>query len=255
MDANWTTGHHNNISNNVKNVSLIGSHIYLILYVVFGILGILLNTFTILILTKGKKFGQSIRIQLTNLAAADLICSIILPSTVVLGGFTTVRYPNISSLCKTQQYLTYTLFYASLLFNAALSLEKFVVVYYPLALRNYQRRHIIVVTTSVWIIALAAQLDIAIDSGVYLHPYDNQIVSCFPSKAFISTDTHYFQQVTIVYAIKYIMPSIAILLAYGLIGYKLWRRKAVGEMTFNKKTLNQQVSLHYLNLLFYLAFL
>ena len=189
MDTNWTAGHHNNVTDGAKNGLLFSIQIYLISYVVFGFIGIILNAFTILILTKGRNFGQHIRIRLTNLAIADLICSALLPSTVVLRGSYTVQYPDITSLCKTQQYLTFTLFYASLLFNAALSLEKFIAVYYPLALLKYQRRHIVVVTASVWIAAFAVQVDVATDSDVYLNQYDNQSFACFPSKAFISNES------------------------------------------------------------------
>ena len=60
------------------------SIINLSIHVLFAILGICLNSLTILVLLRGSKFGKAIKIQLINLAIADLLSSLVAPGFGVI---------------------------------------------------------------------------------------------------------------------------------------------------------------------------
>ena len=66
-----------------------------------------------------------------------------------MNGFTTIiRITNNESLCKAQQYFTFSLFYASLLAKTAIAIEKVVAVCFPLVILKYERTHVITVIAS-----------------------------------------------------------------------------------------------------------
>lgn len=203
---------------------------FLLVYGIFSFVGIVFNSFTIAVIVAGKKFGKNIRIQLLNISVVDLISSIILPSTSILGGFTTYSYPHNDALCKTQQYMSFTLFYLSLLLNATIGLEKFVAVYFPLSLLRYETKYVITTYAAVWILAFAVQIDVITSSGVSESPFVNNTWSCFPTKNLLSQAEEY-KSLTLSYALKYLIPSFVILLVYSLIAVKLWRAKRIGEMS------------------------
>ena len=238
MATNWTTEDTESL---VDNYTVL-DNVYFAVDGTFSALGILFNTSTIFIILKGRRFGQQIKLQLLNISLIDLICSVILPTTVTLNGFTTISYPNNESLCKAQEYVTFTLFYASLLAKTAIAIEKVVAVCFPLVILKYERTHIISVIALVWVSAILIHVNIAIDSVVLESKYFNDTLVCVPNANLIYAQYLAYQQLAIEYAIKYLTPSFIILISYGVIWIKLWRRATIDGKTFNRKLPSHQVS-------------
>ena len=239
MLTNWTT-----VDDNLYEERDISGNIALFAatYGIFGGIGSILNGFTIAVIVKGKHFGQNIRLQLLNISVIDLLCCMVTPTTIVLGAVTTIPYPNSNTLCQLQQYLTYSLFYVSLLVNAAIAIEKFIAVYFPLTILKYERRHIVSVIILAWTLAFLLHIDVAIDSLVYPNPDANHTLACLYSSSFVTPSKGDYQLFTMKTALKYLVPSFTILTAYILIAIKLKQKKEVGDNTFNRKTINRQVS-------------
>ena len=231
MTSNWTT--------EATRSMLVLDNVYFAVYGTFSILGIIFNTSTIVIILKGKQFGQQIKLQLLNVSSIDLLCSILLPTAVTLNGFTTISYPNNESLCKAQQYFTFSLFYASLLAKTAIAIEKVVAVCFPLVILKYERTHVITVIALVWILAFAIQVSIALDSAVVENEYFDNTLACVPNANYQQSA---YQRLKIEYAIKYLTPSFIILISYGVIWIKLRRRATIDGRAFNRKLPSHQVS-------------
>ncbi|XP_067951362.1 mu-type opioid receptor-like [Watersipora subatra] len=199
------------------------------IYVTFAILGVTLNVLALVIIICGKRFSRHLKVQLTNLAVADLLCSILLPGSGVIGAVLDVSYPNSLVLCKAHVFVTYTIFYSSLLFNAAVAVEKMMAVYFPFAMLNYTKNHVIIVTACGWIVAALCQIGLLTSCELAVNVNHQENLACYPYK----TVTHYnpreYQMIVIASAIKYWTPSAVIAIAYGLIAIKLCRRKNIGE--------------------------
>ena len=239
MLTNWTT-----VDDNLYEERDISGNtaLFAATYGIFGGIGSILNGFTIAVIVKGKHFGQNIRLQLLNISVIDLLCCMVTPTTIVLGAVTTIPYPNSNTLCQLQQYLTFSLFYVSLLVNAAIAIEKFIAVYFPLTILKYERRHIVSVIILAWTLAFLLHIDVAIDSLVYPNPYTGNTLSCLYSSSFVNSSKREHQLFTLKGTIKYLVPSFIILTAYILIAIKLRQKKEVGDNTFNRNTVNRQVS-------------
>lgn len=120
-----------------------GTHkiILIAYYISTLVLGVTLNLATIAVLFGGTNVGQGVRIQLTNLAVADMLFAITfsIPELVYTPFTDAVLYEmasffSIISLCC----------------NAGISLERFIVVYFPLRARGYTTRHKLLVVGGVW---------------------------------------------------------------------------------------------------------
>ena len=216
------------------------------IYVLSALLGLFLNTLTIAILLKGKKFGKGIRIQLVNLAIADTLCSLVALVYAIVEGV--VVLPSFSSystlkVCGLLQYIMNLLFQASLMSNTAISLERFVAVYFPLKMRDYQRCHVIAVTIAIWIFALVSSLPLVYKMGLYSNPSYNPDYLCMSKLFFIPSPTN-----IAVYSACYFLPVAVIVTSYTLISIKLKRREVIGERTdADNQRVNIQVSVFVSN--------
>ena len=131
-----------------------------------GILGLLLNTVTILILQFGKSFGKAIHIQLMNIAIADLLSAVLTPTFIALWECTDTSYPQSTALCKSHWQLISTIIYGSMMAKAWIAIERFAAVYFPLKMLSYRKKHIIIAIIATWIVSFILHLDAAILSGV-----------------------------------------------------------------------------------------
>ena len=214
------------------------------IYGLSALLGLFLNTLTITILLKGKKFGKGIRIQLVNLAVTDTLCSLVaLVYAIVEGVVVLPSFSGYSTLkvCGFLQYVATLLFKASLMSNTVISLERFVAVYFPLKMRDYQRRHIIAVTIAIWIFAFLSNLQLLYRVKFYSSPLYNPNYLCI-SKIFFSPTAMDISM----YSACYFIPVAIIITCYTLISIKLKRRKIIGESHDTKDhSVNIQVLVFY----------
>ena len=212
---------------------------HLLIDSVCSTMGFILNVFTLAVIITGKRFAQNIKIQLGNMAIADLLCSILLPSSTLFGGLVNVPYHS-NILCKIHSHIIYSLFYSSLLFNTALALEKFVAVYFPLRMICYERRHIISVIVSVWSLAFLAEIDILFKSNVHISTITG-MPGCYSAEEHRTFDEKKLQCI-LFSGLRLGIPATIMLLAYGLIAIKLMKRRNVGESDVSASNTNKQVS-------------
>ena len=107
------------------------------------VVGITLNILTIIVLRMGRKIHEEVKFQLINLAAADLLVACCLPTLNILNFFMTDAVQTLAppdyQMCKVIIWLVLTATGASPLFNMLISLERFVVICFPLKARFYTK--------------------------------------------------------------------------------------------------------------------
>ena len=207
---------------------------YISIYGLSALLGLFLNTLTITILLKGKKFGKGIRIQLVNLAVADTLSSLVVFIFAIFEGLLAV--PNINvyvilDVCGILHYFLNFQFQASLMSNTAISLERFVAVYFPLKIREYRRRHVIAVTIAIWILTFVVDMPWIFEIELHADPSFNKNHFC-TSELFLEP----VELDLIIYSTCYFFPLTIIVTSYTLICIKLKRRRQIGD----HHTVNQQ---------------
>ena len=205
---------------------------YITIYGLAALVGLCLNSLTIAIIVNGIKFGKGIKIQLTNMAVADILCSIATLSSGIVEGLTVLPIPYIWEVCGLMQLVNIVFFQASLLSNTAISLERFVAVYFPLKMREYRRRHVIIITVGIWILSVLINLSYIEEFHFYADPLTNPDKFCI-SELYLAPSA-----ITLVgYSICYFLPLTVIVTSYTLICIKLRRRKVVGEQQSSKDQL------------------
>ncbi|XP_067929820.1 kappa-type opioid receptor-like isoform X2 [Watersipora subatra] len=183
------------------------------------LVGVILNIINIFILAKGRKFGRRIKIQLINVAVADILSALMVPgSSPVYSYATLTRYPNIQALCKTHKFVGYSSFYASLLFHGTIAIERFVSVYFPLRMSRYKKTHVIIVIILGWMISFASTNDMILTAT--LVPTDTGF-TCFAN---LFGKSRLTLNVT-TYFVKILIPSIVIVVMYTMIAVRLHKKK------------------------------
>lgn len=194
-------------------------------FIIFlAILGIFFNACTIAIITKGTKFGKGIQIQLINLAVADILCSLVALVTKISDSIEGVPISLILQFCEVLHLLIPLVFQASLLSNTAISLERLVAVYFPLRMREYRQRHVIITTITIWLLAAMTNIYWLLQRSAYddLHP-------AVESKCTLRYHVMPTEIQEALYMIINCLPVTIIVASYTLIGIKLMRRKVIGE--------------------------
>ena len=120
-------------------------------YALITLLGIVLNLLTIFIVALGTNIGKEFKIQLINLAIADITLALIVPAYMAVNSLD-ISFPDSSILCKIFCFATHAASYTSLLCNVAISLERFVIIYFPFRASRYRKRHKLLVIAAVWIV-------------------------------------------------------------------------------------------------------
>lgn len=129
------------------------------LCLVMGILGLLLNILTIVVIANGTNVGRKIKVQLINLTMAHLL------GAVGLLIFTfSIQTFNMFLMVIGNGIIMATM-QASVLCNMAISLERFVIISFPLRARRYRRVHKCVIAGLIWPLAILGA------SGPVLAPF------------------------------------------------------------------------------------
>ncbi|XP_067951245.1 tachykinin-like peptides receptor 86C [Watersipora subatra] len=188
-----------------------------------GLLGIISNGVTIAIILNGKRFGQGMKIQLINLAVVDFLCALLCPISGFIGGIVTINYFQSNILCVLHQFLTTVFFCNSLYCTVAMAIERFVAVFYPLKIHTYSRRGVIIVILIGWISSFGLHVDIILFSAIHNIPEFGNIRMCLSRKA---SKNILWRLVNI---LRFLLPVAILLFCYISIGFKLVRRKTIGE--------------------------
>ena len=198
-------------------------------YASMTVLGLLFNIIAITILTCGKNFGKSIKLQLLNLAVADIIGAALTPTFVLTTRCVAQTYLGNSAVCKVHLYIMFTAMYLSILINATIAVERFVAVFFPFTMLAYRKKQRLIVIFVTWTVAFIFDIDIIINSGVQPSFYRNDITVCVIKK------TESYELSVIFWRIKFLLPIVTIILMYILIFIKLKRLQSIGETDARRK--------------------
>lgn len=190
----------------------------LTLQCLFTALGVSLNIITIMIVCKRRHFGKRMRIQLTNLAIADLLSSLLLPVSTFIGYSTSSPETYVVALQKTYIYLWSAIFYAGFLCHVAMLMERLLGIYFLIPMLDYTRTHVIRVTVAIWILSFL------------VHIYTIIISDTLRNCLLCSHNLRRFEVNAVIFAaMKYFIPATIILVGYLLILAKLRQRGLIGE--------------------------
>ena len=197
--------------------SLAKEELYVIgsIYVAMSVLGIVFNSITIFVVSRGNSVGKEFKIQLINLAFADLLMAVIDPAIFILFLFKSPVLDNLGlckAVCIGHSFANYT----SLLCNEAICLERFVIVFFPLRASRYTRTHKFVVVKIIWVCSSLISASGLIISYIY-----GETETCYCQVA-ACVDTAPFSMLSPwLRMMMYAQPAITIAIIYTAIFVKL----------------------------------
>ena len=133
--------------------------VYCCLAMVFGVI---LNILTIFVLKMGRRIGKDIKFQLVNLVVADLLTACCLPTWYIVDILMTdTEHVALESpgyrMCQVIIWVVLGVTGASPLFNMLISLERFIVICFPLRARFYTKTLKRIAVAMTWITAFAGE--------------------------------------------------------------------------------------------------
>ena len=184
------------------------------------IFGVTLNIFTILVLLFGDKNSPEMRVQLVNLAVADLAMSLVEPQTF---RFHRLGLDVAMPMCSFGGFLQYATFTLSTLCNMAISIDRFIAVFFPLKVQDITYAHKVGAALVLWI------LTVAVDFGTVFNCKMWEIFDyewCFCSAVVYDSSDISTGNLHLIRFLKYAIPAFVIVLMYTLIGIRIieWKR-------------------------------
>ena len=188
-------------------------------FILMGLLGVLFNIFTLFVLTLGKNISKKVKIQLINLAIADLLLAILRTPSAVLGPLT-ISFPESPTLCRFHAISTIMVAPSTLYCNAAIAIERFIIIYFPLRALRYTTAHKCVIVAVIWFITLTlgflVSFDVTIkDLGI------KKMCTLDPTNGILL-----IRERMVLYGVVFILPTVVIVTFYTLVFAKLYCRKS-----------------------------
>ena len=187
-------------------------------YSFMAVLGLILNSLTICIVSLGDNTSKEIKVQLVNLAVADLLMAVLDPARYIIQNLRLPFSTNLT-ISRFAGVLGYTGHYASLLCNVAISLERFFVVFFPFRASRYTRSHKLIVIGVVWVCAALPGVENILYTEVVEY---GRMFTCStnktPSIYACSVETRFL-------TLKYVLPALVIVTVYMLVFIKLCLQK------------------------------
>ncbi|XP_067937646.1 neuropeptide SIFamide receptor-like [Watersipora subatra] len=188
-----------------------------------SLLGICLNLYTIAVVKRSKR-TRCCKLQLINLAVADTCTSIIMPMFLIYH-ILLIPFPGGEMCAKIFCFIGLSMFYLGPLCHIAISVERFVAVYFPFRMLRYRQNKRLVVIGSTWIVTMIASIEGLICGRISYFEnsvYGKQIpmASCHDSN---SNRTKYI----LTQSVKYILPAIIIATMYTLVTIKMCQQAKV----------------------------
>lgn len=192
-----------------------------LMFWLISLLGLVLNTGAIYIIQYGRNVSREIKLQLTNLAVADLLFSLVVP---VLAAFRVIKFPFIHShtLCSLERFAIHTIKFSGPLWNLTISLERMVVICFPFRAVHYRKRHKVIVAVATWIFACVIHIDALIFAKLIRDPVTGTM-SCWVVVT-SSTDVN-----RLLAGVRCALPASIMTISSIVISYKIGCRKRIGE--------------------------
>lgn len=193
--------------------------------------GIILNLLTVFVLVLGKKNSSETRVQLVNLAIADCLISVVEPLIYYYMRFyISVNLPQ----CKFAGFAQYCTLTLSMLCSAAISIDRFMAVYFPLKVQRYKTRHKICTAVALWLISVAVDFGTVYNCNLW-EIQDSEMCFCTPVMYEpLGIPNQHFIRFS-----KNAIPAFVIILLYTLIGIRIvqWKTKVgtVGMLSTEKQ--------------------
>lgn len=200
-------------------------------FTLIGIMGIVFNIISILVVMRGKHTAKAIKgtkIQLVNQSAGDLTMALICtPRTIVRD--LAFSWPDSEALCRLVPFFGQSAFESSVAWSVAISIERFVAVFFPFRIRFYRGRHKIIVAVALWTLMAISNIEYLIyKTPKVINTYSNSSIS--PKSLRLCVNTVPLAQTNkplydVLEGLPYLIFSVIIILMYSSIGVKLWMRK------------------------------
>ena len=198
-------------------------------YIAETTLGVLINILLITVIKLGSHTSKEVHVQLINLAIADMVFGATTCAMAIVGQNLTPYslYPQSEVVCILVVFTYSGLMWSSSLWRMTISIERFVVIYFPFRARNYTHKKKVIVAIAVWICCLllgcygasGSSMVKSVHYGFWEGPVNRELCqerSYLPDK--------------LVYAVFLsLLPFFIIIIMYTLIAYKLCKRKQIGE--------------------------
>ncbi|XP_067939444.1 growth hormone secretagogue receptor type 1-like [Watersipora subatra] len=188
--------------------------------------GVLVNILTISTLAVGTNIGKKVKIQLINLAVADCLLALLYPGLIMTELYQ-YTFDGQRSICKLYRIIAETALHASPISSAAISVERFVIVFYPFKSKVFTRVTLYKIVYVTWALAFFPEFF----SYLATNLSENKMIEfCKGERLFENSIYHWIQTV------KYLIPASTIVVSYTLIVIKLClrKRKKVGNSTLSK---------------------
>ncbi|CAG7832873.1 unnamed protein product [Allacma fusca] len=211
--------------------------ILVIAYLIVLILGVVGNSIVIAIVVKTPRMRTVTNFFITNLAFADLLVLIVcLPATLI----SNVYVPWILGwfLCKTVPYIQGVTVCASVYSLVAISLDRFLAIWFPLRCQITKRKaRVVIALIWLWAAVLALPWLIFFDLSDPdpAHPSLQFCVETWPS---VMTGNIYYLVVNLI--LFYVFPLGVISLCYFFIWLRVWRRHVPNDSHLSRIELIHQ---------------
>lgn len=191
--------------------------------------GIILNLLSFCTIVLGKRIHKEVKIQLANLAMANVLAGLV-PAYSEQVWITKTEVP-----CQILSFFGYGAFYAGLLWNMVIGLERVVVVFFPFRALRYTKRHKIAIATVVWIVGLGSAIEYL---AIIEEWYGVDEYYCLSQDLLPFTNPPLYLWLTV---FKYSLPALLTMISYIAITVKTHRRSHVGERIGSQKALDEKL--------------
>ncbi|XP_055602011.1 neuropeptide SIFamide receptor-like [Uranotaenia lowii] len=200
--------------------------VYCVAYFVVFIVGLIGNSFVIAVVFRAPRMRTVTNFFIVNLAVADVLVIVFcLPATLMSNIF--VPWMLGWLMCKTVPYIQGVSVAASVYSLIAVSLDRFLAIWWPLKLQITKRRARFMIVC-IWIIALASTIPWALFFElVPIFPDAPEIKLCVEVWPPGTDGALYFLLANLVAC--YLLPMTLITICYILIWIKVWRRSIPGD--------------------------
>ena len=181
-----------------------GRRVIINTYIWMGVLGAVINALTILIIASGKATGKDLKIQLINIAVADLLMALFDPSYSA-SVYTRQSFPDNIHLCRLYRFTRHAAHYGGLVSRLVASIEISVMVFSPVRAARYKRTHKILVVVFIWLLAWLAGAGDLVDADVT--EYDGEINCVINLSPLMSADVDSWLTM-----LEYVLPAFIIVI-------------------------------------------
>ena len=213
------------------------------------VLGVILNTLTITVLKMGRRIGKDVKFQLINLAIADLLTACCLPTWYIVNYLmTSSDYVALEApgyrMCQVIIWVVLGITASSPLLNMLISLERFIVICFPLRARFYTKPLKRFAVAMSWIMAFAGEVYVFAGTG----SDDVSEVRSLVEMCRVKINT---AAVLVWILIQTSIPTLTIIFCYTCIVIQLCQRQKLGESgsrTYEKSQAKQTREVEYNNI-------